>query len=272
MPRKAWNKRLTPEIENLIVAQYQSGQSASKILQTIPFKTRKTVYDVLAKHAIQRRSPRGLADYKKLHEAIFANLDTPVKAYWIGMLLSDGYVIDTRKNCEPQIGLQLIDRHIMESFRDFLGAENQILEIAPRSVRHRPMYRVVVHSRRMAEDLMRYGVIPRKSHSTFLPILPPELMPHLLRGIYDGDGTISHRADGGVILGYCGSERLVLEIRMWLICALGVSPNEVHRNGSIAFVQWSHLDDVRRIGRYLYQDAESFWKGNLLLSRSPYET
>jgi hypothetical protein len=64
MPRTAWNKRLTPDIENLIVARYLAGQSASEILQTIPFKTRKTVYDVLAKHAILRRSPRGLADYK----------------------------------------------------------------------------------------------------------------------------------------------------------------------------------------------------------------
>lgn len=83
MPRTAWNKRLTPEIEDLIVTQYRAGQCASEILQTIPFKTRKTVYDVLAKHAIPRRSPRGLADYKKLREAIFANLDTPAKAYWI---------------------------------------------------------------------------------------------------------------------------------------------------------------------------------------------
>ena len=179
--------------------------------------------------------------------------------------MSDGYVIDTRKGCEPQIGLQMTDRELVEKFRDFLEAENRIVVIAPRSERHQTLYRMVVYSRRMADDLMRYGVIPRKSHSTFLPIISPDLMPHLLRGIYDGDGIISHRADGGLILGYCGSERLVLEIRMWLICVLSVSPNEVHRNGSIAFVQWSRSEDVVKIRRYLYQDAEVYMERKFAL-------
>lgn len=52
---------------------------------------------------------------------------------------------------------------------------------------------------------------------------------------------------------------------MWLICALGVSPNEVHRNGSIAFVQWSQSDDVVRIGRYLYQDADVYMERKFAL-------
>jgi hypothetical protein len=180
-------------------------------------------------------------------------------------LLADGYVVNTREGCEPQIGLQMTDRELVEKFRDFLGAENQVLEIAPRSEQHQPLYRVIVHSRRMADDLARYGIIPRKSLLTFLPILFPNLMPHLLRGICDGDGTISHRADGGLIIGYCGSKRLVLEIRIWLICALGVSPNEVHRNGSIAFVQWSRSDDVKKIGRYLYRDAEVYMERKFAL-------
>src|ERR1043165_8868894 len=104
----------------------------------------------------------------------------------------------------------------------------------------------------MARDLARFGVVPRKSHDTFLPLLAEELMPHLLRGIFDGDGTACRRADGQLLVGFCGSVRLVAEGRMWVVCPLGVSDNRVHENGTIRYVQWTHRSDVRRIARHLY--------------------
>lgn len=267
MPRTAWNKKLTPEIERVIIDQYQSGLTAREVLKSVPFKTTKTVYDVLAKHAIPKRRPHGRVDYKSYNEAAFANIDTAAKAYWLGILLTDGYVSDTRKDCEPQIGLQMIDRELLEEFKSFLGSDNPVLRIERRSDRHHTMYRVTAFSRRMANDLARFGVIPRKTSSTYLPVLPRSLMPHLLRGIFYGDGTVSHRWDGGVILGYCGTERLVAEIRMWLICSLGISDNRIHRNGNIVFVQWSHRSDVERITRYLYRDADVYLERKFKLIR-----
>lgn len=251
MPHPAWNKRLTPEVEGFIVEQYRGGLSAGAILKGIPFKTKKTVYDVLERHGVQRRS--GVADYKKsFDEAAFSVVDTPEKAYWLGILITDGYVIEAKGVGSPLVGLQMTDREAAEGFRDFLGLQHPVLRIEPRGERHQPMYRAVCYSRRMAGDLARFGVVPRKSRSTFLPLLAEDLMPHLMRGIFDGDGTASRRADGQLLVGFCGSERLVAEVRMWLICRLGVSDNRVHENGAIRYVQWSHRSDVRRVARYLY--------------------
>lgn len=254
MPHPAWNKRLTPEVEGLIVEQYRGGRSAGEILRAIPFKTKKTVYDVLERHGVARRG--GIADYKKsFDEAAFAVVDSPAKAYWLGLLITDGYVVES-KTGSPLVGLQMIDREAAEGFRDFLGLQHPVLRIEPRGERHRPMYRAVCHSRRMAADLARFGVMPRKSHGTFLPLLGEELMPHLARGLFDGDGTVSRRADGQLLVGFCGSERLVAELRMWLICRLGVSDNRVHENGTIRYVQWSHRSDVCLIARYIYQGGD----------------
>jgi hypothetical protein len=255
MPRTAWNKRLTPEIERAIIAQYQAGMAATEILKSLPFRTAKTVYDVLERNAIPRRA--GVSAYKtyRHNEGIFANVDTPEKAYWLGMLIADGYIIDLRKDCEPQIGLQLIDRDLVEQFGAFLGTNRPAQIIKRKNDNCQTMYRVVIHSKRMAADLERYGVVPRKTQSTFLPILDKNLMPHLVRGLLDGDGTISHRHDGGVIIGFCGSERLVTELRIWLICNLGVSDNRIHRLGSIASVQWSSRSDVQKIVQYLYAET-----------------
>lgn len=251
MPHPAWNKRLTPEFEGFIVAKYRAGSSAGEILKSIPSRTRKTVYDVLERHGVPRRG--GVEDYKKcFDEAAFAVVDTPEKAYWLGILITDGYVIEAARTGSPLVGLQMTDREAAEGFRDFLGLQHPVLRIEPRGERRQTMYRAVCRSRRMAQDLARFGVVPRKSHSTFLPLLAEELMPHLLRGLFDGDGTASRRSAGQVLVGFCGSERLVAEVRMWLICRLGVSDNRVHENGTIRYVQWSHRSDVQRIARHLY--------------------
>jgi hypothetical protein len=251
MPHPAWNKKLTAEVEGFIVKQYRSGLSAGDILKAIPFRTRKTVYDVLERHGVSRRS--GIADYKKdFDEAAFAVLDTPEKSYWLGILITDGYVIDAGGVGSPLIGFQMTDCEAAEGFRNFLGLQHPVLRIEPKGDRHQPMYRAVCRSRRMARDLARFGVVPRKSHKTFLPLLAEDLMPHLIRGIFDGDGTASRRADGQLLVGFCGSERLVAEVRMWLICRLGVSDNRMHDNGTIRYVQWSHRSDVRTLARYLY--------------------
>jgi hypothetical protein len=42
----------------------------------------------------------------------------------------------------------------------------------------------------MAEDLSKYGVVPRKSYYTYLPKIDDKYMNHLIRGILDGDGSI----------------------------------------------------------------------------------
>lgn len=50
---------------------------------------------------------------------------------------------------------------------------------------------IAIRSNVMAKDLSQYGVIPRKSAFTYLPKnIPINLMNHLIRGIFDGDGSI----------------------------------------------------------------------------------
>src|SRR5215207_8694293 len=160
MPHAAWNKKLTPEVEGFIVEQYRGGLSAGEILKAIPFRTKKTVYDVLERHGVARRG--GIADYKKVFdEAAFAVVDTPEKAYWLGLLITDGYVVEAGRVGSPVVGLQMTDREAAQGFRDFLGLQHPVLRIGQRGERHRPMYRTVCHSRRMAHDLARFGVVPR---------------------------------------------------------------------------------------------------------------
>lgn len=49
---------------------------------------------------------------------------------------------------------------------------------------------IAVRSNIMASDLAKYGVIPRKTPHTYLPEVTEEYLSHLIRGIFDGDGSI----------------------------------------------------------------------------------
>ena len=266
MPRTGWNKRLTPEIEQIILTQYLSGVPAPKILESIPFKTAKTIYDVLEKRGIPRRS--STTPHKDYHEGIFATIDTPEKAYWLGLLIADGYVSDTRPDSQPIVGIQLVDKELLEKFRQFLGVKSPLLHIGKKTETCQTMYRLAIHSKRMATDLAKYGVVPRKSNLTFLPILSHHLMSHMIRGICDGDGTISHRTDRGIIIGFCGSHRLITELRIWLISKLEISDNKIHQNGAVSIIQWSNRVDMKKIVQYLYQDAEVYLERKYSLIQS----
>jgi len=51
-------------------------------------------------------------------------------------------------------------------------------------------YRLQIGSKKMCGDLLRLGVTPGKTKRMSLPKIPPQHLPHFVRGYFDGDGNI----------------------------------------------------------------------------------
>ena len=116
----------------------------------------------------------------------FSVVDSPVKAYVLGLLTSDGWV-STRWN-EIGIALHHKDRELVELVRDELAPLTQVI------TRPDPDGRVGfrVSSPQMKRDLASYGVTPRKSLTLRWPAtLPPQLSAPFILGVFDGDGCLS---------------------------------------------------------------------------------
>lgn len=185
MPR-AKGKRLTAIEQQAIISAYLEGKSTTSIQKELGCGA-GTIYSVLDKHNIPRR--KRAAEYGKCKRRnFFASIDSEAKAYYLGLLIADGSVSGKTR---ITITLQEEDKHILESFAKVLG-------MAPKEVKYQkphgkagPQARLSFCSRSMREDLARYGVVPNKTHKTFLPDLDTYLMPHLIRGIFDGDGHVS---------------------------------------------------------------------------------
>jgi hypothetical protein len=115
---------------------------------------------------------------------IFEDIDTNEKAYWLGVIASDGCV----KNNRVQLIMGEKDKELVYLFSEFLGEDtSKIKKYGPYKTSG-----VQIHfykdSKKIVEDLKRYEIVERKSKILRLPILPDEMYYPYLMGCFDGDG------------------------------------------------------------------------------------
>ena len=108
--------------------------------------------------------------------------ETPEASYWAGFIAADGCVDDKGR---VRFYLQLSDSTHLEKFARFVGSTHKLnLD----SNRNRCSLEFTCKA--MVEDLLRWNITPRKS----ITYTPPENLRYtadFLRGVVDGDGTIS---------------------------------------------------------------------------------
>jgi len=132
-------------------------------------------------------SNKCLQTYKR-DTSIFKNIDSKEKAYWLGMLLTDGCI---KSNGELVLELQERDGYLVEYFRDFIGGS------IPLRYRTKGISNTVILSTKSKEyinDLSQWGIVPNKTYKNqSIPSIKKEYMPDFLRGVFDGDGCICER-------------------------------------------------------------------------------
>ena len=124
---------------------------------------------------------------RKIKEDIFEIINNEHKAYWLGILYSDGWI----SNNSNKIELCLKDREHIEKFKNFLGCENKI---QTKKVNGKNYYRISFRNKKIRSDLINLGCVPRKSLTKEFPdelSVPQNLIHHFMRGYFDGNGCIS---------------------------------------------------------------------------------
>ncbi len=194
---QAWNKRINNDIEQNFVRLYNDGFTSQKIAEQYGFKTRKTVLDVLSKHSVDTRPPHVYTYYD---EDFFKGIDSHEKAYILGLIMTDGYII---KNYVG-FGIQLTetDGYILEKIRNVIGGRSPIMKINCDKKREtlrgaRDMARLHVHNSIIAYDLKAIGVTVNKTKTLrYNNCVPLEYESSFFRGLIDGDGTIGFSKNG----------------------------------------------------------------------------
>lgn len=238
-----------------ICSRYINFETTEEIAKTYEL-CGNTVAKILKQNNITlrpayRRSQVSKHDY-------FSVIDSIDKAYFLGWMISDGAIIEskTRPNRQKVISLEIHndDRQILELFAKMLGANNDIVKVNKK--RNHAYIRFA--SNQMSEDLKQYGVVPRKSENSYLPVIREDLMPHLIRGIFDGDGTITIDKHNCGHIAFYGSESVCKQISEYLHKSLGLNLNKVSKT-TCYHVWYGGRKLAKKIMIFLYNDCHEFY-------------
>lgn len=184
---------------NEMIDLYNRGLSTSEIAKLTNYKTAKSIGDKLKQSGlILRTSSEAKKITKSYSDDIFEHLDADWKAYYLGLLLTDGWI--THRKSGPEIvGYSTVDKEIADFLSKCIGKDYQVVTREPgigpsgKTINKSTEYRIVLNSKKMVKDLVRFAVIPQKTYKLKGPLLHPEELKYLtyiMRGIIDGDGTL----------------------------------------------------------------------------------
>ena len=193
-----------------------------------------------------------------LKEQYFDVIDTPNKAYILGLLYADG-TRDKGSN-NVAISLQERDKKILEQINQEIGSNRPLRYIdntKKKDAKRVNQWRLDFCNERMAKSLFEYGLVPCKEFKTTFPKqIDEKLWRHFIRGYMDGDGCI--------LKGECkwtvtGNRPLLLFIKDYLQQKLNIYVQDfVHHNGRSHIIRVSGGRQVKKLLNFLYEDAEMF--------------
>lgn len=209
-----------------------------------------------------------------LREDYFDNIDTEAKAYWLGYILADGSVMTRKTKDARHYGLVLssIDLDHLEKFKSAIEYTGVIF-IPKRKggfANSKQGYRLVINRVSLSKSLLKYKFDPINFS---LPNIETSLIRHLIRGYFDGDGSVYSWVANEVQKTRWGTyyyKRFHLESSiiaanpMLLAMQAELSSNDIKTRIKKSKTEWmkylvvTNKPDLHRFRYYLYNDSSVF--------------
>lgn len=251
--------------EEIVKLYIQDRLSTPKIGQLMGCNYGK-ICRVLDEYDIKRMH-NGVRKYY-LNEAYFDQIDTPNKAYVLGLFFADG------SNFPPKgtacISLQESDKKLLEDIKKEIKSNNP-LRLIDQSKRkseynysYNNMYALNMNSVHICKSLEKLGAVRNKSLVLEFPDIHPDLYSHFIRGYYDGDGSVyryvKNENNRRITLtitsteNFCKKIKEITETMLGIYC--GIYDASCH-NGITKVASFSGTSAVKLMD-WMYKDAEMY--------------
>jgi len=167
---------------------YLSGKSIGEIVKITKYPA-TTIIRNLKKIKIKLRPQSSYRKYS-LDETMFEKINTPNKAYFLGLLMADGCVSQNQDIIK--IALQEKDKQILEDVKTALNIEYPLRYGKSCVYSCQGSYILSLCSLKVKKDLIKLGCNPKKSLTLKFPKIDKRLFFHFIRGYFDGDGCITY--------------------------------------------------------------------------------
>lgn len=179
------------EITEIIHLYSEERHSINKLKQLYKLQF-VDIKQILTDNGIYVRTHRESRLTYQYDETYFSEIDTPEKAYWLGFIYADGF-ITKKTNGNPVFGMTLGEIEPLEKLNRCLNSNKPIgmykktNSYSSESVE----YKLAFNSPKMVADLEKWGCVENKTFKLKFPkFLAQELVPHFVRGYFDGDGSV----------------------------------------------------------------------------------
>lgn len=265
--KKSYKNFSNEEKEN-IVKLYLEGKSTVEIGKMYKFD-HHSIASVLDEYNIDRRDASHCNRTYSVNEEYFDNIDTQNKAYFLGFLFADG------NNCMQKstirIALQEKDRDILEKLRIDIGSNKPLCLKSSEHKRnngegydYKDQYALDVCNKHWCERLSELGCVPNKSLVLKFPdYLSDEMLPHFIRGYFDGDGCIVNAKSGNHNINLTSTKDFCISVQNIVFNLFGIKSyirSASNKNGITSVWTLSKKQDIKTFLDWIYKDAELYLK------------
>lgn len=185
------------------------------------------------------------------NEHYFEMIDSPSKAYILGFIAADGSLVKSSvgNTYYLTITIKYEDKSILDFIQKELKSKYKLLEIRKLSygkeVHH---IRLQFSNKSITNDLMKHGILPRKSltMTNIIENIPIEYRDAFIIGYFDGDGSITYVSNS------INNKSMNIQIRgtqkfLEGICNhLNIPITYIHQYDSIAQLTITHMKYIVR--------------------------
>lgn len=239
--------------KEIILSLYYSGKKVTDICNELECN-KSMIYRKFNEWDIQRRDRiKPIERHNALYHVdahYFDSIDCEHKAYWLGFMISDGFV----NKKEISFCLKKDDIKAIEKFRDDLKSNHPIKFNKDGN----PFITIVCKG--LCDSLYSYGLHNRKSWdfdiNNVVNRIPKEYEHHFIRGLFDGDGSIryydySYLKNTQFHFGYTGLKNVCEYIKD----KLNIQRELIHEGNITYTVVSRNHKNINDIYKYLYKDA-----------------
>lgn len=251
-----WRRKLTYRDYPNIIQRYLDGEPINKIAKDYRVTDAK-ISQVLKDASVHIRDHSECHRIYELNESYFDFIDTPNKAYIIGLLLADGNI---SKNNSVRLQLVESDKSILEKIRKEIGSTRPLTfrETSKIKSTYQDSYLLEFASSHMIDELSKYYITPRKDFTTQFPtVIDEQLYRHVIRGILDGDGSIFKNEKR---VNITGNDALIDYLAEYIQKTLNIHCSVFYSHHSLKTkcLQISGGKQVKIFLDYIYDDAELY--------------
>ena len=234
---------------------YKEGKNTSEIGRILNISKETARHWVINSGTEIRSRKERQQSYKRNSNAF--SIISPRSAYYAGFIMADGNI--SKKSKSLNVELQLRDIEVIKGLKDFLGYEGPT-RFRKRKGKTKTIELVYfsICDEKILGDLAKWGIIPNKNIYGKIPkwVICDELISrHFMRGLFDGDGCIHLRKNGGAFSSFANNKTIATQFNDWIKTRCG-DIGGIDKRKKTWVAQYGYLSAVKMLTA-IYQDSDS---------------